>query len=248
MRVSAVVLPVGAGLLGDLEGLEGLGVEQMGPEAHVDILALLEEAELGLVGQIVHVLELVVLAALGHELLGLLAGQHEGLEGQVLLDDLLHFLLDGLEVLGRELPVAQIDVVVEAVLGGRAEGEVRLREQALDGLGHDVGRGVAQNVQFFLFRALGHMAVFVNDLHGSILQLYYYQIKKHPQPFGQGCIANTRFHLGISLIFVRNGDTRGGISSARLGSGGADRICGAACSRGLPSLNTPSIRFLRQRL
>ena len=163
--VAAVVLPVRAGLLGDLEGLQRLGVQQMGPEAHVDVLALLEEAELALVGQIVHMLELVLLAALGHELLGLLAGQHEGLEGQVLLHDLLHFLLDGLEILGRELALAQVDVVIEAVLGRRTVGEVRLREQALDGLRHDVGRGVAKNVQLLLRRALFDMAVLVNDLH-----------------------------------------------------------------------------------
>ena len=139
----------------------------MGPEAHVHVLALLEEAELGLVGQVVDVLELVVLTALGHELLGLVARQHVGLEGKILLDDLLHFLLDGLEILGRELGVAQVHVIVKAVLGGGAVGKVRLGVEALDGLGHDVGRGVAQNVQLLLCRTFVHMAVLVDDLHVS---------------------------------------------------------------------------------
>ena len=50
-------------------------------------------------------------------------------------------------------------IIVEAVLGGRAEGEISLRIQALDGLRHDVGCGVADNVQFLILRALVHMTV-----------------------------------------------------------------------------------------
>ena len=63
------------------------------------------------------------------------------------------------------LLVAQIDIVVEAVLGGGAEGEISLRIQALDGLRHDVGCGVADNVQFLILRALVHMTVLIDDLH-----------------------------------------------------------------------------------
>ena len=110
-------------------------------------------------------LELIVFLALGHELFGLLAGQNEGFEGQILLDDLLHFLLDLFQILGRELLIAQVDVIVEAVLGGGTEGKVCLGIQALDGLGHDMGGGVAQNVQLLLRCAFGNLAVSVDDLH-----------------------------------------------------------------------------------
>ena len=75
--------------------------------------------------------------------------------GRFSLHDLLHLFLDGGQVLVGQLGVAEVDVVVEAVLGGGAEGKVRLRVEALDGLGHDMGSRVAQNVQFFFLRALG---------------------------------------------------------------------------------------------
>ena len=164
--VLAVVLPVGAGLLRDLEGLERLGIGQVGSEAHVDILALLVEAELALLDEVVHVLELVLLTALFHQLFRILAVQDEGLDRQVFLDDLLHFLFDRLEILRRQLRIAEVDVIVKTVLGRRAVGEIRLREQALDRLGHDVRRRVADNVQLFVLRTLVHMAVLVDDLHG----------------------------------------------------------------------------------
>ena len=60
---------------------------------------------------------------------------------------------------------------VEAILGGRAEGKVRLRIEALDGLRHDMGSRVAQNVQLFLLRALGDGTVLVDDLHNCTLLL-----------------------------------------------------------------------------
>ena len=165
--VFLVVLPVCAGLLGDLEGLQRLGVGQVGSDAHIHVLALLEEAELGLIGQIRHVLDLVVLLALLHQLHSLVTGQDEGLDGQIFLADLAHLFFDVGQILVAQLLVAQIDVVVEAVLGSGAEGKVSLRIQALDGLRHDVGCGVTDNVQFLVLRALVHMAVFVDDLHSG---------------------------------------------------------------------------------
>ena len=143
-----IVLPVCTGLLGDLESLQSLGVGQVRSDAHIDVLALLEEAELGLVGQVSH------------------AGQDEGLDGQILFGDLAHLLLDVGQVFVGQLGVAEVNVVVEAVLGGGAEGEVSLRVEALDGLSHNVGCGMTDNVQFLVLRALVHMTVLIDDLHG----------------------------------------------------------------------------------
>ena len=75
--VAAVIPPVGAGLLGNLERFECLGVGQVRSEAHIHILTLLEEAELRLIRQVLHMLDLVFLAALFHELLGLFTRKDE---------------------------------------------------------------------------------------------------------------------------------------------------------------------------
>ena len=111
-------------------------------------------------------LDLIVLVALFHQLDSLCAGQDEGLDGQILFGDLMHLLLDVGQVFVGQLGVAEVNVVVEAVLGGGAEGEVSLRVEALDGLSHDVGCGVTDDVQFLVLRAFVHMTVLIDDLHG----------------------------------------------------------------------------------
>ena len=87
-------------------------------------------------------LELVRLA--GQLLAGVVVG--DGAAGEPLprLDDLLHPLLDGLEVLGRERPL-DAEVVVEAVLDRRPDAQQRAGEQVLHGLRHHVGGRVAQD-------------------------------------------------------------------------------------------------------
>ena len=117
-------------------------------------------------------LDLVVLLALLHQLDSLVARQDERLDGKILFADFLHLFFDGGQVLVGQLGVAKVDVIVEAVLGGGAEGKVRLRVEALDGLGHDMGSRVAQNVQFFFLRTLGDGAVLVDDLHDCTLLLH----------------------------------------------------------------------------
>ena len=163
--VVLVGLPVGAGHAGELEGLERLGVGDVRADAHVDVLALLEEGDARVLVEVADVLDLVLLAALLHELDGLGAGQLEGRELEVLLHDLLHLGLDGGQVVLGELLVAQIDVVVEAVVGRRTVGEVGLRVQALDGLGHDMGRGVTDNVRDLVLGQICHGAVVEQCFH-----------------------------------------------------------------------------------
>ena len=64
-----------------------------------------------------------------HQLHGFFAAEGEGLDGQVLLDDGRHFLLNGGQVVGSELHIAKVDVIVEALLGGGTVGKVSLRIQ-----------------------------------------------------------------------------------------------------------------------
>ena len=87
------------------------------------------------------------------------------------LIDLLHLLLDGLEVLGGER-LLDVEVVVEAVLDRRADAELGLGEELLHGLGHDVRGGVAQDVQAVLGGDLDRLdLVAVRDLVREVLQL-----------------------------------------------------------------------------
>ena len=66
-----------------------------------------------------------------------LTGQFLLLETHVFRDGLAHAGLDAVDVLRREWP-GNGKVVVEAVVGGRADGEHGLREEVEHGLGHDV--------------------------------------------------------------------------------------------------------------
>ena len=169
--VVLVALPVGARDAGELKGLERLGVAQVRADAHVDVVALLVEGQRRVFGQVANVFDLVDFAALLHELDGVLAAKREGLNRQVLLDDGLHFLLDGLEVFVGELHVAQIDVVVEALFSCRAIGEMRLRIQVLDCLREDVRRRVADDMQLVVSGAFVHMTVIVDDFHAFSLHV-----------------------------------------------------------------------------
>ena len=178
--VVGIVFPVGAGLLGDFEGLQTLGVGQVGADAHVDIVALLIEADDGIFGQIADVFFLIFCVTVVHELDSLIPRQDERLDGQVGLDDLLHLFFNGVQILVRQLLVAKVYVVVEALFGGRAVGKVRIGVQMLNGLGHDVGSGVAQNVLGFFLGALGNGTVFVNDFHVFVSFFECRDAKRHP--------------------------------------------------------------------
>ena len=166
--VVLVALPVGAGDARELEGLERLGVGEVRAHAHVDVLALLVEGDARVLGQVADVLDLVLLAALLHEGDGLGPRKLEDGELEVLLHDLLHLGLDRGEVLlGDLLALGQVDVVVEAVVGGGAVGEVGLGVEALDGLRHDVRGAVADDVGDLVGRALVDVTVVEQDLHGN---------------------------------------------------------------------------------
>jgi len=81
---------------------------------------------------------------------GLLVADRAADETLTLLDDRLHLLLDGLEVVGAER--GGLEVVVEAVDDGRADAELGLGEDLLQSLGGDVRCGVPDDGQAFVRR------------------------------------------------------------------------------------------------
>ncbi len=137
----------------------------MRPDAHIDIISLLEEGEVGIRAQVTDMLHLVDLPALLHQADRLRLGKGEDLEGQVLLHDLLHLRFDRGQILIGKLHIAQVDIVVEALVRCRPIGEMRLRVEVLDRLRQDMRRAVAEHMQFFFRRRFGYRSVVVDDLH-----------------------------------------------------------------------------------
>ena len=143
-----LALPVGAGDRQQLERADLAGVGDVRAAAEVDELALAVEAEDAVLVQlVVDVLDLERLAEVVDELAGLGDGQAEPLERLGLLDDLGHLGLDGREVVLGERAVGEVDVVIEAGGGGRAEGELDAREEPHDRPGHDVRGRVPEDVE-----------------------------------------------------------------------------------------------------
>ena len=113
----------------------------MGAGAEVRKLALLVEADGGVLRQVVDELHLEGLTLLLHELHGLRPGQLKALQLQLLLADLPHLALNLLHNLRGE-GEGRVHVVVEALVNGGSDGQLDLRIQALHRLRQDVGAGM----------------------------------------------------------------------------------------------------------
>ena len=167
LRVLLAAAPVGAGdaseipAVGDIAGAGNVGpAAQVAPDdlaVAVDVLVDRELPGADLCGGTLGGVrpgaratserdELELERLVCHELSRLGLVDHAADEALVLADDALHLLLDGLEVLGSER-VDVTEVEVEAVGDRRADAQVRLRLDALHGLGHHVRGGVAQDRQ-----------------------------------------------------------------------------------------------------
>ena len=122
---------------------------------------------MGVGRQVVDQLHLVGLLPLLHVLQGLLPGQLKALQLQLLLADLAHFALDLGQVLGGE-GKGRVQIVIKTVFDGRADGQLHLGPQALDGLRHDVRAGVPVSLAVFLVFK-GVLVFFAHDDSSLIL-------------------------------------------------------------------------------
>ncbi len=144
--VPVVAAPVGARDLHELEDLELAGGGDVGPAAQVDEVALAVEADVLVRRDGLDDLRLVLLADRLEELHGVVALPHLARDRDVALRELAHALLDRREVLGREGALVA-EVVVEAVLDHRADGDLRFGEELLHRVGEQVRRRVADEVE-----------------------------------------------------------------------------------------------------
>ena len=149
LRVVLVAQPVRAGDVEQLERLDAPGGRDVRPAAEVGELAGLVDGDL-LVGrgELLDEVALHEVAFRLEALQALLAREKFARVGQVLLHQLLHLLLDGLQVLGGEGLLA-IEVVEESALGCRAVAELGLGKELQHRSRHQVRRGVAIDFQRF---------------------------------------------------------------------------------------------------
>ena len=144
LRVVLVAAPVRAGEARQLDRLDRLRVLEVRAAAEVGEVTLRVERDVAL-GR-VDELDLVVLALLGEELLRIVARDFAALPRAALLQLALDLRLDLLErVLADRL--RELEVVVEAVLDRRADRDLRPGIEAADGLGEQVRRRVAKDVE-----------------------------------------------------------------------------------------------------
>ncbi len=136
--VVLVATPVGSGDGGELERLALFGVKDVGSGAEVGEFALFVEGDACILGEVLDELDLVVLVPFLHEFDCFVAGEGEGLEFEILFDDLLHLGLDLGEVLLGESAFA-VHIVVKSFCDGGSDGQFGLGIEPFHGLGEDVG-------------------------------------------------------------------------------------------------------------
>ncbi len=149
LLVLGIAAPIGAGNARQLEHLQESRVRHVRAAAHVHVFLVVVQAHGLLVGHVLHEAQLVFLAALAEDLDHLVTGRHLLDHVVVLRDELLHAMLDRREVFGREGALVG-DVVIEAFLDHRADHHLRRRVELLDGMAHQVGAGVANDLHAFL--------------------------------------------------------------------------------------------------
>ena len=164
--VVLIVLPVCAGLLCDLKCLKRLCVAKVRTYAHIDIVALLIEADNSILCKIADMLNLVFFATALHKSNSLLTGKNVRLNRKVFLNYLAHFLFNVSKILISKLLIAKVYVIVEALFSCRTVSEYSLREKASYCLSHNVCRRVTKDVKlFFLVFAFSDSSVIQNYLH-----------------------------------------------------------------------------------
>src|ERR1017187_5162155 len=146
LLVVLVALPVGAGDTEQLEGLDLRGVGDVGAAAEID-----EAGSEGVLGEDLAGLlfdELALHPGFGVLLEALFFGGKDAFVGEGAGLDLPHLLLDLLEVVGGEGGGA-VEIVVEAVVDGRADAELGFGIEFEHGGGEEVGGGVAVDLERF---------------------------------------------------------------------------------------------------
>ena len=173
----------------NLEGLAVARSPHMGTSAKISELTIAENGNLLAFGNAVKQVDLELgshftgatgteFATLSHGH-GLIAGHCSSLKCLVFLDNLLHLSLNLFEF-GSGDVVVKFDIVVEAILNGRAGGELSLRPDTANGSSQNVRTGVAQTFKvaclvaffqgltFFLFRHIVLSEAIISPFYANL--------------------------------------------------------------------------------
>ncbi len=140
-----VPAPISAGDPRELEGLDSTGVLDVTSSAKVDEVPMTADADGFSLGDGVEELELVALFGRGEHRSRRFSIDVLHLKGELGSHDLGHLGLDLDEVLIRE-GFRNIEVVVEAVFDGGADGDLGFRKEPLYGVGHHMGGAMPQSL------------------------------------------------------------------------------------------------------
>ena len=142
-----VAAPVRPGNGQQLERLHEPGIRNVRPTAQVNEIAVPVQGD-GPVFEALDQLDLVGLAHIVEQLDGVGLGNVHPLERNRGINDALHFRFDGFELIGRKRRF-HVEIVVEAVFDGGADGHLGGGGELLDGRSHDVRGGMADEAQPF---------------------------------------------------------------------------------------------------
>jgi len=209
--VVRIAAPVGARHLHQLEALAELaGSGQVRAAADIEPVALAVDRDLlAFRDDVVDDLDLVVLADLAEDALGLFPVPDLALQWQVALDDLVHALFDLLEILRCEGLVAG-KIVVKTVLDGRADGDLGAGIEFLHGLRHDMRGIVAHQFERFLVLAGDNcqLGILLDDMRGI------YQLTIHLA--GQRRLGKPGANIGCDIM---NGNRLVKLTATAVGKG-----------------------------
>ena len=143
-----VAPPVSARQAHQFKSFYTAGGRAVGAGAQVGEVALGVQADNGVFRQVVdqfYFIDFLFRCKAGQRVL---AGHFAADQRDILFNDFCHFLFNSGQIFRCEDMFA-VDIVIETGIDGRADGEFYAREQMLDGLGHHVGRGMADGMKAF---------------------------------------------------------------------------------------------------
>ena len=203
--------PIGAGAAHELNRFNGTGRHQMRAGAKIGKIALtVKNNVLAFTGVLLDQFQLIRLIC--HQAAGFINSQLKAYQRQILFHDLCHLGFQLFQILGSKGRL-YIKIVVKAVLNGRTDGELSLREQMLYCLRQDMAGGVVEC-------PLPILLVKGEDLQSAILiqngtqvgALAIHQsstgvaIQPHADLLCQFCYGNRGFRLTDGAVFQGNAD------------------------------------------